>query len=185
MSAPRQTLLDDIIQRELDMFLAVSNRGGVSTCQERPETFRLMRWTSHSVLSDAYLTSYLDDLKQAEHDNRNFMTEKYALMEEQISPLSTDPRIAEIVQIESRWRDELANQYPHVVQGGDSEPFRRYLGSELQTLSANSLGLYAKEILDSEQHGENLLARRYENLFRKMGHASLAAAEDAMRTKSA
>lgn len=185
MPASRQTLLDEIIQRELDMFLTVSSRGGVSACQERPETFRIMRWTSHSVLSDAYLTSYLADLKQAERDNRNFMTEKYALMEDQIPPLSTDPRIAEIVQIERSWRDKLASQYPHLVQGGESESFCLYLESELQTLSVNSLTLYANEVHEATQRGANLLALRYENLFRKMGHDSLAAAEYAMSARKA
>ncbi|MEG2004692.1 MAG: DUF4125 family protein [Bilophila sp.] len=182
-TSTRQALLDEIIQRELDMFLAVSNRGGVSVCQERPETFRTMRWTSHSVLSDTYLVSYLEDLTLAERENRNFMTEKYALMEDQIPPLSTDPRIDTIVQIESDWRDALIALYPHIVQGHDGEPFRRYLGSELQTLSEHSLALYAQEMQDAKARGENLLAKRYENLFSKMGHASLAAAEASLRPK--
>lgn len=176
----RQALLDEIIERELKMFLAVTNRGGVSVCQERPETFRTMRWTTHCVHSDAYLISYLEDLKTAERDGRNFMTEKYALMEGQIAPLSKDPRIAEIVRVEGLWRDDLARLYPHIFRADGGESFQIYLESELQTLSESTLGLYATEVAEADGKSENLMARRYEQLFRKMGYHSLAEREAAM-----
>lgn len=176
----RQALLDEIIERELQMFLTVTNRGGVSACQERPETFRTMRWTTHCVHSDAYLNSYLKDLKMAERVGRNFMTEKYALMEGQIPPLSEDPRITEIVQIEGLWRERLAELYPHIFRADGGEAFQIYLESELQTLSEDTLGLYATEVTEANGKGENLMAFRYERLFQKMGYHSLAEREAAM-----
>ncbi|WP_239057740.1 DUF4125 family protein [Pseudodesulfovibrio sp. JC047] len=54
----REALIEEIIHSELDMFLAVKNQGGTSICQERPESFRLMREITHGVLSDDFLHSY-------------------------------------------------------------------------------------------------------------------------------
>ena len=180
----RQKLTDDIIERELEMFLAVTNRGGVSVCQERPETFRTMRWTSHSVQTDAFLVAYLHDLEAAKREGRNFMTEKYALMEHLIPALRNDPRIAVVVEIEGGWRDALAEQYPHVVRVDAGAHFRNYLGCELQTLSENTLGLYKETVDKAVREGRNLLLERYENLFRKTGCGSIQEREAFLAKKA-
>ncbi|RXE64146.1 DUF4125 family protein, partial [Muribaculaceae bacterium Isolate-002 (NCI)] len=83
----RESLLREIIDRELAMFLATPNEGGISACQQRPETFRVMRRMAHEVHDDATLASYLDDLRRAEEEGRNFMLEKYARMDERMPPL--------------------------------------------------------------------------------------------------
>ena len=176
-SLSRQAMLDDIIERELEMFLSVTNRGGVSSCQERPDTFRTMRWTSHSVQTDSFLASYLADLKEAKEQGRNFMVEKYALMENLIPALSTDPAIKTIVDTEGAWRDALAALYPHVFRVEAGEHFRLYLGSELQTLSPKTLSLYRERIQKAIDDKGNLVLERYENLFHKMGYASIAERE--------
>ncbi len=180
----RQRMIDSIIELELDMFLAVSNRGGTSVCQERPETFRTMRWTSHSVQSDAFLAAYLHDLKQAGLEGRNLMTEKYALMENLIPDLTTDPCVDELVQIEGDWRDALAERYPHVVRADAGPHFRTYLGCELQTLSPKALALYRETVDKAVREGKNLLLERYENLFRKTGGGTMAEREEAMAKKA-
>ena len=97
----RKDLLSEIIERELAMFQSVNNRGGRADCQDMPESFRLMREITHAVLSVAFLESYGQDLRRAERDGRNFMTEKYAIMEGQIAPINPHPRTPEIADQET------------------------------------------------------------------------------------
>ena len=89
---------------------------GRSLCQERPGTFRAMREMSHSVLSRDTLASYLGDLRNAQVDGRNLVTEKYARMEGQIPPVSDCPLIPRIVAIESAWMKELCAAFPLTLQ---------------------------------------------------------------------
>ncbi|SDL29841.1 Protein of unknown function [Maridesulfovibrio ferrireducens] len=169
----RETLINEIIDRELNMFLAVKNRGGTSQCQELPESFRIMREMTHGVLPNSFLNSYKYDLKQAEKEGRNFMTEKYALMESLIPTISNSPQIKEIVQIESEWRKEVAAQFPRSVQPDGHESFCRYLGCELQTYSAATIIEYYDYMKSAQQELRNLVRERYELLMRKLGYASL------------
>jgi hypothetical protein len=173
----RETLINGIIERELEMFLAVKNRGGTSQCQERPESFRLMREISHGVLSDAFLESYLADLKAAAEQGRNFMTEKYALMERLIPPLSDSPVIRDIVVAEGEWRKEVAAQFPRCIHPDGHAGFCLYLGSELQTYSPATLEAYRECVEAARRERRNLVRDRYELLMRKLGHESLAVCE--------
>ena len=108
-----EALLHEIIVCELAMFLAVPNADGPSTCQERPQTFRLMRWMSLSVHDDSTLTSYLNDLKQAGMQGRNLMVEKYARMEDSLPPLTDNPLVDVITgeEAERRMRAQQADGF--------------------------------------------------------------------------
>lgn len=173
----RKILIKVIVDRELDMFLAVNNRGGTSQCQERPESFRIMREITHGVLPDIFLESYLCDLEQAEQNGRNFMTEKYALMESLIPAINESPYIKEIVDTESEWRKEVAAQFPRSVHPEGHHGFCLYLGCELQTYSAATLAAYHDYAKAAQQEQRNLVRERYELLMRKLGHESLAHCE--------
>ncbi len=177
----RAALVDAVIAEELDMFLDVQNRGGTSFCQEHPQTFRTMRRTSHSVQSDAFLQSYLEDLRQAKAAGRNLMVEKYALMENLIPELSEDARIGMIVQAEGQWRDTLALLYPDIFRPDAGAHFRVYLSCELQTLSAKTLALYYDTVAQAQREGRNLVRERYEDLMRRLGFGSLAERQAALR----
>lgn len=173
-------IVEEIIGLELDMFLAVKNRGGTSICQERPESFRIMREMTHEVLPDTVLDSYLADLRRAVSDGRNLMTEKYALMEGLIPIRNASPLIAEIVQIESEWRKEVAAQFPRSVQPDGHEGFCVYLGCELQTYSEKTLSEYLDYARSAQQELRNLVRDRYEILMRKLGYESLAHCESSL-----
>lgn len=173
----RETLVNDIIERELEMFLAVNNRGGTSLCQERPDSFRLMREITHGVLSDDFLKSYLGDLETAGEGGRNLMTEKYALMEGLIAPLGDSSVIRDLVAAESEWRKGVAARFPKTVHPEGDEGFRLYLGCELQTYSPASLDLYRECVEEARRERRNLVRERYELLMRRLGHESLAACE--------
>lgn len=173
----RQALIKEIIELELKMFQAVNSRGGTASCQETPESFRLMRHMTHYVLPANFLKSYKNDLTQAAIDNRNLMTEKYALMEGLIPDLNTSPDIARIVEIESNWRKEVAKQFPLSVHPEGHDNFCTYLKGELQTYSPKTLNIYLDYAEKKQKEQGNLVRERYEILMRNMGYQSLTHCE--------
>lgn len=165
----RDEMMNEIVERELAMFLSTPNQGGTADCQQRPETFKLMREMAHSFHNDAFLQSYLHDLREAEKTGRNFMVEKYALMDDLIPPLSDSPLLDEIANAESAWLEEAAQKYPAKIRRNGSNIFHKYLRSELQTLSPASLDLYAEEMREAVRQGRNPVIERHEWLARKLG----------------
>lgn len=169
----RDKILDEIVQKELAMFLATPTPDGPSEYQQRPETFKLMRYMTHSAHDKEFLQSYLNDLRDAEKAGRNFMIEKYALMDDLIEPLSDDPLLDEIADAETDFLDEAAELYPQIIKRDGSSEFHHYLRSELQTLSPQSLALYAAEIRKARKEGRNPALARHNWLARKLGKPSL------------
>lgn len=168
-------LIHQIIDREEEMFRSIRTRER-SPCQDRPDTFRLMRWMSHSVLSRDTLLSYLSDLDAAREGRRNLMTEKYARMENLIPPLSHNPLIREIASIELGWMADLRRRFPHLVRG-EAAAFDRYLRCEYETYSDRTLELLRAELETAKNRNLNLAEVRYLNLFEKLGYTSLEEVE--------
>ena len=170
-------LIDAIVDLELKMFQAVNTRPGEGTeCQERPDTFKLMRWMHHSVLTPGTLASYLEDLQAAAQLERNLLTEKYARMEGQISQLKENQRIYQIAEAECDWMQNLRERYPHIIQG-DQNSFRNYILCELETYSDETLELLWGDVQAAQVRKLNLPELRYRNLFRRMGYDSLEEVE--------
>ena len=158
----RSQILNEIIERELTMFLATPNEGGTASCQERPDTFRLMRRMAHSAHKDEFLESYLQDLRQAEHDKRNFMLEKYARMDERIAPISTNPLLDKIADAEMEFLKKAIPLSNGMIRPESAENFRCYLRCELETLSDKTLDLYNKEIEEAQKLGINPVLQRHQ-----------------------
>ena len=171
----RGAVLAEIVERELAMFLATSNEGGVSVCQTRPDTFRAMRKMAHSAHDDALLESYLADLRQAEADGRNVMVEKYARMDDRLPPLSTSPLLDQIADAEEAFLHEAQRLYPNVVKSNGQGMFRRYLRCELETLSPRTLALYAAQIDRARRESRNLVVERHDYLMRLLGKGGIDA----------
>lgn len=175
MEETKETIIDKIIEKELAMFTAVNAREG-QECQERPNTFKIMRWMSHSALSSDTLRSYLKDLEEAQENGRNLVTEKYARMENLIPPLQYNNRIFEIAEVEWEWIKDLSERFPHTVKG-DQESFRTYILCELETFSEETLEFYWKDVRAAKLTGGNLAEARYRNLFKRLGHGTLEEVE--------
>ena len=171
----REVLLAEIVERELAMFLATNNEGGVSVCQTRPDAFRAMRKMAHSAHDDALLASYLDDLRQAEAQGRNVMVEKYARMDDRLPPLSTSPLLDQIADAEQAFLQDAQRRYPHVIKSNGQGMFRRYLRCELETLSPRTLALYAAQIDRARREGRNLVVERHDYLMRLLGKGGIDA----------
>lgn len=166
-----QELVDAIIKFELDMFEQVRT-AEPSLCKDRPETFKIMRKMTHSVLSTETLESYLEDLHKAKAEGRNLLTEKYARMDNRIPSLKTNRFIDDIVKLESRWMKELSQKYPQSFKDG-SGGFELYLSSELETYSDETLKLYFSDVSRAEKEGRNLAEERYTKLFEQIGYSSI------------
>lgn len=107
----RQDIIQAILEIELEMFLKVK---GVTpaACQQNSEAFREIRKSIYENWSEELLQSYLEDLTQAKQEGRNLVTEKYARMDGLLPPLPTNPKIDEIVEIETQWQKEIKRRYP-------------------------------------------------------------------------
>ncbi|KUO78936.1 MAG: hypothetical protein APF81_26000 [Desulfosporosinus sp. BRH_c37] len=174
----KEALIAKIIDLEWNMFHNVSNIGGKASCQENPETFKIMRHSQAVSWSEDTLESYLNDLSTAQENKRNLLTEKYARMMKYTSPLeyaniehklpSLDSEIPllidKIVKIVMGWEEELSVKFPNILKKGrpiystqDSmyvTSVETYLRGELMTYSQKTLELYYNNIL--MQQTENI-----------------------------
>jgi len=128
----KEALIAKIIDLEWNMFHNVSNIGGKASCQENPETFKIMRHSQAVSWSEDTLESYLNDLSTAQENKRNLLTEKYARMMKYTSPLeyaniehklpSLDSEIPllidKIVKIVMGWEEELSVKFPNILKKG-------------------------------------------------------------------
>ena len=176
-----QNLLRDIVEIEHEMFQRVRTLEP-SRCKDHPETFRVMRRMSHSVLSKETLKSYFDDLKGALDNDRNLLTEKYARMDSLIPPISTNPKIEKIVSIEASWMGALIEKYPMSFKG-KGKAFEIYLSRELETYSDKTLELYYNDVSKAKRDGRNLAEERYTNLFGEIGYSSISEMEKDIRMR--
>lgn len=165
-ASTQQQLVDEIVERELAMFVAVRNEGGTASCQEQPDSFRLMRRMNHFVHNEPMLRSYLLDLKRASASGRNLMVEKYARMDNRIPPISTSPLLDVIVNAELASLREAARLWPEIIKRHDDNGvnFARYLRCELETLSDQTLELYAEELREAVRQNRNMNVERYKYL---------------------
>ena len=183
----KQELIQEIIDLELDMFLNVRAREPVS-CQENPEAFRFHRGVLFSVWSEAALESYRDDLVRANAEGLNLMTLKYARMENSIPPLSENPLIDRIVEIEIAWTKELAAKYPRLhsrgrpidEDGSRGTSIKTYLRGELETYSDNTLALYYQNQTQALEQKKNLAEKVLLATAAGAGYGSLQEAEDGL-----
>ena len=187
MEQDKQTIISEIVENELEMFLNVSARGTAS-CQENPDGFRFYRTAMFETWSSEVLNSYLEDVLAAKVSGRNLVTIKYARMEGLIPVENDNPLIDKIVDIEVKWAWEIAADYPNLQRRGrpieEDTPYatstKTYLKGELETYSDKTLECYYAYMKSKLEEGENLLKLRLEKMVQGAGFDSLETAEEAM-----
>ena len=152
----RNEIMQRIIDLETEMFMSVNAEEAVPA--NTIPAFKEMRRMTYSVLSDKTVALWLCDLETAKKDGRNVMTEKYALIDDQIPTLRDNPQIERIVDIEEKWMNELAFKYPHAA--------------------VNS---YFEDIKKAMEEGRNLAEERYDNLYQNIGKGRLRDVEDSFK----
>lgn len=183
----RESLINGILEIELQMFLDVKSESGAS-CQEQPDAFKQIRGSIYELWSDAMLESYLQDLVMAKQNRRNLVVEKYARMDNLIPQISDNPLIGRIVEIEQKWQEELKLKYPAIYNhscrdmnvSDNGSNFRVYLASELETYSDNTLEEYYKYVKKMFDNGDSLSIEMLKRLAQKSGYDDLETLEKLM-----
>ncbi len=195
-------LINQIIDREWKMFQQVENIGGRASCQDDMDTFYIMRYSQHSLLSNNTLESYRQDLIGAEREERNLVMEKYAYMMETTDPEyfhanieKEIPRItgekatvvAEIRLLMGRFYSDFATTHPKYTsrgrsaEGGNGETsISVYLTGELKTYSLRTLTLFLEDIKASGDRGGNPVADIQAKMVEFYGYNTIEDAERRM-----
>lgn len=201
----KEEIITKIIVIEWEMFQDVPNIGGRASCQDEKQTFEIMRMSQAISWPEAALESYLDDLIEAQKQQRNLMTEKYARMMQSTSPaefariehllpsisleaLSLIEKIAAIVLV---WEEELSGKYPRLM--GQGRPIRKtgdthfvtsletYLKGELATYSLKTLELYYEHLLKEQSENINGSEITLVQTIKQYGYQSLEEANEKLR----
>jgi hypothetical protein len=172
-------VLNAIVDLETEMYRALKTEPPITDDKVPP--FRLMRWMTYSVLSDATQSSWMRDLCEAKASRRNVLTEKYALMDKLVESFHPSPLIPKIVEAEVAWMDKLHELYPNTIkrEPKNVEMFHRYSLCELESWSDASLELYMADVNAALTEGRNLCEERYNKLNKRLGHGTLAELESA------
>ena len=186
-------LIGSIVDMEEEMFQAVPVAARTACQESSRDSFRLLRECMFVTWSEKTLRSYHNDLKRAVDSGENVMTQKYALMDNLILPLSYNPLIEDIVKIEEAWIAELSERYPSLVgMGRTSEhcvgdgsesgvTYDVYRRSELQTCSDATLDYLYEDISRARREARNLSEETYASIYSGLGYSSLEEAENTMR----
>jgi hypothetical protein len=201
----KEEIIAKIIAIEWKMFQDVPNIGGTAPCQEERQTFEIMRLSQAASWSDAALESYFDDLTEAQKQQRNLMTEKYARMmkstspaeyariEHLIPPVSAEALslIEKIATIILDWEEELFKKYPFVLRQG--RPIRSssdtlfvtsletYLKGELATYSLKTLKVYYEHLVKEQAEHVNGSEKTLAQTIKQYGFHSLEEANEKLK----
>ncbi|WP_434777959.1 DUF4125 family protein [Neisseria sp. Ec49-e6-T10] len=194
MMPEKPVLLENIIKIEWSMFVNVKDAGGISHCQQDPQTFCLMRVTQASIWEDDTLASYLTDLQNACMLGINLMTEKYARMMQSTHPLEYEQikhelpplnaqsitTVNQIIEHFEKWDDEIVKRYPKLRHLGRKQQDYSgntstvtYLKGELLTYSAVTLALCLRDVQNAHRHQINLAEKILESTAKFYGYTSL------------
>ena len=154
--------------------------------EEKEKTFMIMRKSQFELWPEELLYSYLDDLKRAEQNGWNLITEKYARILEYTDfvqyqyiehmipkvPKETEDIIDMIIVIQSLWMQQFEKQYPRLAEAAKSievyeneandVSYEAMLKCELMTYSANTIMLYANMIISYKKRNVNYIRKMME-----------------------
>ncbi len=200
-------LIESVVSQEWSQFDKVNNEGGRADCQDDWTTFRIMRSAQFLNWPVDLLTSYLDDLKQAESEGRNLIAEKYGRMMESTAPEKyrnichlfpkrSSERLSlqeKIIAAEMDMDNDFMSRYPLYAGGGrpsrttsDREYItskETYIRGEMSTWSDRTFDLYYKWFVTLSEQGFNLPEMTSENLAELYGYDSLSDLEERLKKR--
>ena len=198
-NTPKDAVVNDIINREWEMFQKTQNMGGRAACQDQYDTFYANRYSQHSVLQPDTLDSYRNDLIAAGMIGRNLITEKYGYMMEVTDPayynanlrdrlpVLTETKaqlIAQIVSLQLEGYRKYAAEYPALARAGRpaeesnlNTSIRDYSIGEYKTYSEGTLELILRDV----RRMDNPVMEIQKIFVSFYGFDSLKAAEEAQK----
>ena len=178
MQQEKEQIVEQIVEIEVEMFRSVPT-DQEPACRAHLEAMQLHRRGQFAGWSQAACGSYLQDLQRAKAAGKNFMTLKYARMDDLIPPLSENPLVQRIRRRFLQWQEEVIAGYPNTMRGArDLDDFSNYLGAELETYSDETLELLAADVEARVRDGGNMSLEVYRYLARRSGYASLEQMEE-------
>lgn len=199
-------IINTVIEHEWAMFDKVNNIGGRAGCQDDEWTFYVNRYSQFSSFGTEVLYSYYSDIRAAEEEGRNLITEKYAYMMEFTHPeyykSELEPHIPaadyekmeliqKITDIQLRQEKAFSESYPYFagkgrpLTGSDADfvSFKIYSIGELKTYSKNTLKLLLREFELSENAEHSISYRIHLSTALFYGYSSLEDAEKSLRKR--
>ena len=196
-----KALVDKIVELEWKQFDKVKNEGGRASCQDDFGTFSIMRKSQYLTWNEELLSSYYNDLLQAEQTGWNLIMEKYARMmksttpekyaelEKELPVRSQDREVIteEIVKIQVAWMEEFSKKFPKMAGNARSihtfeddafnTSYETYLRGEIGTYGEETFVLYGRFITKLLQEGRNLAYETMNNTAKLYGYESVENAE--------
>ena len=200
----RQEIINEIVELEWDFFQRVQNEGGRADCQDNYFTFSIMRRSQFRAWPLHLCRSYLEDLREAEKEGRNPLSEKYAYMmmytdpaafrklEDRIPPVTEKKRdlVDRAAAIQVAWRLEYEAEYPKLsgkgrpVHSYEDGPygvsFETYFKGEALTYGEETLAAFLEYTEKMRQEGQNMALEIMQYTVESYGYRSLREAEDAI-----
>lgn len=198
-TTPKDAVVNDIINREWEMFQKTQNMGGRAACQDQYDTFYANRYSQHCVLQPDTLESYRNDLIAAGMTGRNLITEKYGYMMEFTDPAYYNANlrdrlpalteakaqlVAQIVSLQLVGYQKYAAAFPALARAGRpaeesnlDTSIRDYSIGEYKTYSEGTLELILRDI----KRMDNPVMEIQKTLVSFYGFDSLQAAEAAQK----
>lgn len=198
---PTDELIEEIVLREWNQFDKVDNEDGNIDCEDDWETFSINRKSQYMTWPLDLLSSYRNDLAEADNNGWNLVMEKYARMMESTAPdcyrdikdklpRRSLERIAiqeEIIKIQIEWMEEFAIKHPKMALNSRSihsyedshfnTSYETYLRGEISTYSENTLVMYGRFIAQTKQDGSNLAEMIMTNTAHLYGFETIEEAE--------
>ena len=198
-NTPKDAIVNDIINREWEMFQKTQNMGGRAACQDQYDTFYANRYSQHCIFQPDTLESYRNDLIAAGMIGRNLITEKYGYMMEFTDPdyynanlrdrlpMLTETKaqlIAQIVSLQLVGYQKYAAEYPALARAGRpaeesnlDTSIRDYSVGEYKTYSEGTLELVLRDV----KRMENSVMEIQKTLVSFYGFNTLKEAEEAQK----
>lgn len=200
MEDDKTTISHRLIQREWPLFQSVQGIGGPSACQSDKRTFYIMRMSQFMTWPLSALKSYEEDLKLAEAEGRNLLTEKYAYMmcisepgqhqilEDSLPGITQSKQdlIVQIVSVIMVWASEMEQQFPWLMKasrpissGQDTQmvSIETYTKGELSTYSERTLTMLLRYYQEAKASGKNLHKAALERMISYYGYDSMTQAD--------
>lgn len=160
----RTDLIEKILAAELRMFQSVPAIG-TNRCLEHPEEFKQHREAQFSIFSNETLESYLADIRTAQENGQNLMTNKYARMDNLIPKTNQSALVESVAEIMMDWQLQMIEKYPSMMEHArpvasenDDQyktSFETYIKGELETYSENTLLLLQNDLKKLQAEGKN------------------------------
>lgn len=176
-------MVDEILNKEWDMFISTNNVGGPADCQQNKDDFIIMRSAQWKNYPQKVLESYINDLREDIYDNVNTVQQKYLYMMEFsepdayekikyiLRPISNGQKvlIRQIEQIYMKMGKEFFEKFTNVAKYSrpltkeydipERASFETYLHGELQTYSSKTLIYLLDYLKELDGKNENIVYR--------------------------